>query len=209
LNYLKKCLKLKVVNLEDNTLNKIIYMSIFLILSLLSIHAFALEEQEIVNIQLLKYNTDKAIIIKRLDATETALGNTINKLETQEKLKRHVYFSKDYQLNQLSAETDFERVQLALSALKYYRQFGSIAIIKPVSTKKGYELLSEDPQVHRRQLFFVGDVDLQISLLLKLLDPNAIEESSPQPGTSIINFNIAPPFNSALRIKRVSVIEQS
>ncbi len=190
-------------------MNKIIYMSIFLILSLLSIHAFALEEQEIVNIQLLKYNTDKAIIIKRLDATETALGNTINKLETQEKLKRHVYFSKDYQLNQLSAETDFERVQLALSALKYYRQFGSIAIIKPVSTKKGYELLSEDPQVHRRQLFFVGDVDLQISLLLKLLDPNAIEESSPQPGTSIINFNIAPPFNSALRIKRVSVIEQS
>lgn len=149
---------------------KVICIPTLLLLLLLPFKSIAAEEQEIIDIPMIEFAATQAVVIKRFSGTKSAFGDSVSELEKLEKTKLYVRFSKDYLLGQINAETDLERAQLALNALKYYRQFGPVAIIKPISSKKGYKLLPKDHHSIQRPLFFTGDVDNQLALLFNLLE---------------------------------------
>ncbi|MEH8021380.1 hypothetical protein [Rheinheimera metallidurans] len=151
-------------------MRKIIYL-VNLLFCLLPYGFVSAQQHELITIDLPAYKTDKALIVKRLAQfqTEGEVSKLINEPDIQVKLRAHVIFSKNYQLNQLKAKTDFERARLAVMALRYYGQFGQLDIIKPLGPRKGYLILSADPQVYTRQLLLVGDVEAQLAILLELL----------------------------------------
>jgi len=148
-------------------------MKIYNFLFFLSLFAIAdfsyAQEQNIISIKLPAFDADKAYIVKVLDTGDALVSPPSDEQGKQAILSQHLLFSKHYQIGQLDAKSDIERSELALHAIEYYRSFGPLMIIKPISSQKVYWLLSEDPQVNLRQLLFRGDVEHQLELLLDLL----------------------------------------
>lgn len=82
-------------------------------------------------------------------------------------------FYKNYQKSVISASTDQERANLALTAVNYWRSFGQITLLKSKTPDKAgvlrYQVRTEHLGERQFQILFIGDTDYQYKLLEKLI----------------------------------------
>ena len=82
-------------------------------------------------------------------------------------------FYKNYQKSVISASTDQERANLALTAVNYWRNFGQITLLKSKTPDKAgvlrYRVRTEYLGERQFQILFIGDTDYQYKLLEKLI----------------------------------------
>lgn len=149
--------------------NVLFFLSLFAITGFATAGFSYAQDENIISIRLPAFDAEQAYIVKVLDTDNTVVSPPSDEQGRRAMLSQHLLFSKHYQIGQLDAKSDIERSELALHAIEYYRSFGPLMIIKPISSQKVYWLLSEDPLVNLRQLLFRGDVEHQLELLLDRL----------------------------------------